>query len=229
MTKSHRRTSSAVGVLFLAAIVAYATGSALVESVFNGENHLQIIAANKSRIALGALAMFVNSIVVIGIGVLMLPVLRRSHPNVAYFYLSLRLVESIVLLFGVLSLLSIIGIAQQYALVENPNIAHFQTLAALAKNGNYYAYQLAMAALGIGSLGFCYAMLQSNLVPRMLALWGLAGYAVFTAGAISEILGYGHGILLSIPGGLFELFLGVWLIVKGFNPNTANLENTPSS
>ncbi|GAH88096.1 unnamed protein product, partial [marine sediment metagenome] len=29
--------------------------------------------------------------------------------------------------------------------------------------------------------------------------------------------GYGAGIFLFLPGGLLELFLGVWLIVKGFN------------
>jgi hypothetical protein len=33
-----------------------------------------------------------------------------------------------------------------------------------------------------------------------------------------EVLGFGLLSIHAIPGGLWELFIGVWLIVKGFNP-----------
>jgi hypothetical protein len=33
------------------------------------------------------------------------------------------------------------------------------------------------------------------------------------------------GTLLGIPMGLNELFLGVWLIVKGFNPSAISSES----
>jgi hypothetical protein len=38
------------------------------------------------------------------------------------------------------------------------------------------------------------------------------------AGAIVEIFGVHIGVMLSIPGGLFELIVGLWLIFKGFQP-----------
>ena len=37
-------------------------------------------------------------------------------------------------------------------------------------------------------------------------------------GCIAEILGLHIGVLLTIPGMVFELGLPVWLIVKGFQP-----------
>jgi hypothetical protein len=48
---------------------------------------------------------------------------------------------------------------------------------------------------------------------------------------LSAVMGSGLGDLSSIPGGLWEVFVGVWLIVKGFNssavvsqaPRTSNL------
>jgi hypothetical protein len=52
-------------------------------------------------------------------------------------------------------------------------------------------------------------------VPKFLAVHGLAGYAIFLAGAILEILGHA-GVALSIPGGLFEIAFGILLIAKGF-------------
>jgi hypothetical protein len=34
---------------------------------------------------------------------------------------------------------------------------------------------------------------------------------------LSAVMGSGLGDLSSYPGGLWEAFIGVWLIVKGFN------------
>ena len=34
---------------------------------------------------------------------------------------------------------------------------------------------------------------------------------------LSEIMGSGLGLASSLPGGLWEIFVGLWLVVKGFN------------
>jgi hypothetical protein len=36
---------------------------------------------------------------------------------------------------------------------------------------------------------------------------------------VLEVLGFNLLSIHAIPGGLWELFIGVWLIVKGFNPS----------
>jgi hypothetical protein len=59
---------------------------------------------------------------------------------------------------------------------------------------------------------------RTRLIPRFLAAWGFAGYAVFMTGAIAEIFGIHIGVMLALPGGLFELAVGLWLIFKGFQP-----------
>lgn len=50
-----------------------------------------------------------------------------------------------------------------------------------------------------------------------MAVWGLIGYAVVLVGAIVEVLGYGVGVALSVPGGLVEIGLGALPIMKGFS------------
>jgi hypothetical protein len=35
----------------------------------------------------------------------------------------------------------------------------------------------------------------------------------------------GAGLLVVLPGGLFELILPIWLIVKGFNPSAIDSES----
>jgi hypothetical protein len=45
---------------------------------------------------------------------------------------------------------------------------------------------------------------------------------MLSVGVLLDLLGYFYmnsdaGMLIYIPGGLFELFLPVWLFIKGFN------------
>lgn len=46
----------------------------------------------------------------------------------------------------------------------------------------------------------------------------LVGYVRHLTGAIPEIFGIHISPILLIPGGLFELAFGVWLVIKGFQP-----------
>ena len=64
----------------------------------------------------------------------------------------------------------------------------------------------------------CWLLLRTGLIPRPLAILGLIGYPILAAGTIAELFGIHIGLLLTIPGGLFELTLAFWLLIKGFNP-----------
>jgi hypothetical protein len=88
----------------------------------------------------------------------------------------------------------------------------------VAVQSNSMAYQIAVISLGVGSTFLCWLLFRTRLVPRFLAVWGLVGYAIYLAGAIAEISGTHIGLILSIPGGLFEVGFALWLIVKGFQP-----------
>ena len=96
-----------------------------------------------------------------------------------------------------------------------------QTLGTVFIQTNLYAYHIGMIALGLAGLMLCYTLYRAKLVPRLLALWGLAGYAIIFCGMLSEMMGSGLGLVSSVPGGLWEVFMGVWLIVKGFNPSAS--------
>ena len=97
------------------------------------------------------------------------------------------------------------------------DVAALQTLGTLFTHGQHVAYQIGMSTLGVAGLLLCYTLYKATLVPRWLAVWGLVGYAIILVGMVSELMGSGLGLVSSLPGGLWEVFMGVWLIVKGFN------------
>ena len=76
---------------------------------------------------------------------------------------------------------------------------------------------------GLGGIILTYLLFVSRLVPRPIAVLGLVGYVSLTIGVPLDLLGLlnmtaGAGLLLVVPGGLFELvFLPIWLIAKGFS------------
>jgi hypothetical protein len=73
-----------------------------------------------------------------------------------------------------------------------------------------------MLTLGVGSVLFCRALLRDQFVPDWLAVWGIVGYAALAAGAVLELFGLTVGLVFDIPGGLFEVALGVTLMAHGF-------------
>jgi hypothetical protein len=78
-----------------------------------------------------------------------------------------------------------------------------------------------LAGVGNGML-LGYLMYRSGLVPRGMAVLGLIGGPVLVAAAIAILFGVieagsvWQGIA-TLPEALWELALGIWLIVKGFN------------
>ena len=98
-----------------------------------------------------------------------------------------------------------------------PNTFYLQALSTLSIQANLYAYDIGMIALGLAGLMLNYMLYRAKLVPRWIAVWGLVGYAIIFCGMVSEVMGSGLGLVASIPGGLWEVFIGVWLIAKGFS------------
>ena len=188
---SARRTARIVGILFLAGYVAYGVGSVIAKGNADGGDSTALFGT-------GAALMLLNSAFVIGIGVLMFPILRPHNKAIAAGYLGTRIFEGVVLAIGVVSLIVL-------------------TDSAAAIHANSVSYNVAEAGLGIGSLFFCALLFRTGLVPRFLAVWGFIGYACFAGGTLLELFGVaGAGLVGAIPGGLFELTFGIWLIARGF-------------
>ena len=91
-----------------------------------------------------------------------------------------------------------------------------------------YAYHFGMLTVGLAGLMLCSLFYRAQLVPRPLAVWGLVGYAIILCGSVLEVLGFNLRAIHTIPGGLWELFIGVWLIAKGFSASPVLTERSTS-
>jgi uncharacterized membrane protein len=71
----------------------------------------------------------------------------------------------------------------------------------------------------VGALLFYAVLIQSKLIPRWLSIWGLIGAVLILTWNLLGTFGISvsAGMILALPMILNEIFLGIWLIAKGFN------------
>jgi hypothetical protein len=211
----YRTTAAIVGAVYLAGLAVYITGSGLVQSILGAPDHLSIVPANSVLLAIGAMLMLMSAVGDAAHGVLMFPVLKRHNERLALGYFAARIIDAGLIALGILLILVQIPLGREY-LAGVADASSLQALSTLAEQAHLYTYDLGMIAVGFAGLMLCYTFFWAQLLPRPLAIWGLVGYGLLLGGMVSEVLGSGLGLAFSIPGGLWELFIGVWLIVKGF-------------
>jgi len=188
---TNRKIAVLVGVLFLTATITYMTGSDLIRSFFIDEN------PNKTSLVIGVLLEIADGVAVVGIGVLMFPILKMFNKRLALGYVIFRIIECAIIIAAGIYMLSLLKLMWKYEMII-------------------------FLFTGLGGLIFSYLLYQSKLIPRSLSALGVIGYAMLSVGVLLDLLGYFYmntdvGMLLYIPGGLFELFLPAWLFIKGFN------------
>jgi uncharacterized protein DUF4386 len=218
LTGSRMTYSRLIGALFLTGFVVYGVGAVLVTSVTGAPDFLSTIAAHQTTLILGAFLMLLNTAVDVGKGVLFFPILERHGKRTALAYLATMIVEVVLLDVGVLALLLIVPLSSRHGV--DAGVA--RALGSLAVQSNAMAYQIAEMTLGVGCVFLCALLFRTRLIPRFLSIAGLIGYPLLVTGTIAEIFGIHIGLLLTLPGMLFELVLPFWLFIRGFQPEAYN-------
>jgi Domain of unknown function (DUF4386) len=214
---SYKKTARAVGVLFIAGMVLGVGGNALIQSILGAPDHLSMVSANSMLLTIGAMLWLMTVAGDAAHGVLMFPVLKQHSEGLAFGYLGSRIIDAVFIGVHVLFVLLQIPIGSEYLNAGASDTPYLQALSTLSIQASLYAYHIAMITLGLAGLLLCYTFYRAKLVPRLVAIWGLVGYATILCGSVLEVLGFDLRLIHTIPGGLWELFIGVWLIVKGFN------------
>ena len=216
---NYRMTARIVGALYLAGMVVGIGGNLLIQSILGGPD-LSTIAANSTLLAMGVVLWLSTVAGDAAHGILMFPVLKPHSERAAVGYLGARIIDATFIAVMALLILVQIPLGIEYLNAGSSEPSYLQALRAVLTEGNLYAYEFAMITVGVAGLILCSMFYRTQLVPRLLAVWGLIGYAILLLGSVLQVLGFNLNSIQAIPGGLWELFIGVWLIVKGFNTSS---------
>jgi Domain of unknown function (DUF4386) len=220
---SHRKVSLTAGILYLFTFVSIPT-LALYRPVKRA-NYILGTGPDTAAVFGGVLEIIV-ALAGIGTAVVLFRILKKQNEALALGLVASRVLEAATIFLGVAFLLSVVTLRKDGAGADALVTSH--ALVTLYDR-IFLLGQSFMPAIDDLLLG--YLLYQSRLVPRALSRIGIIGAPLLVAGYLAVLFG-GIGQhsslagLSAFPVAIFEFSLGVWLVVKGFNPQAvAALEN----
>ncbi len=219
---SNRKTAIIVGVLFITGTVAGILSVVFTESILGAADYLTKVSANQNQMVTGMLFVLIMAAAVVGVPFMMFPIFKKHNETLALGYVGARIIEGVGYIIVVIILLSLLTLSQEFVKAGAPDASYFQGLGTLLLAGREWAGLVGITfVFSLGALMFYYLWYRSKLIPRFISVWGLIGATLTLASVPLGMFAHGRfptiSFALEMPLAVNEMFLAVWLIVKGFN------------
>jgi hypothetical protein len=212
---SHRNVSLLAGLLYLLTFVSIPT-LALYRPVKDADYVLG--SGPDTPAVVGGILEITIALAGIGTAVVLFPLLKKQNESAALGLVAARILESATIFVGVAFLLSIVtlrraGDGADALATSHALVALYDRIFLLGQS-----FMPAVCDVLLGLL-----LYQSRLVPRRLALIGIIGGPLLVAGYLAVLFDLisQHGPVAGLSAlavAVFEFSLGIWLVVKGFDP-----------
>lgn len=223
---SNRKTAIIVGILFITATVTSSLYYVLVAPLLGGPDYLVNISKNANQVIIGVLLYLIDCAAVVAIPIALFPILKKQNESLALGYVASRMIESITIIVGLISLLALLTLSQDHLEGGASDASHLHASGALLLSVIDRALLLGVEfVFSLTALILNYLLYRSKFVPRFISVWGLIGATLLLVSGFLVLLGLSQNptsvvsMLLSIPIALQEMVFAIWLIGKGFNPS----------
>jgi hypothetical protein len=221
----HRRPALVAGVMYLVTIVASVPAQYVSYAPVLTNTRYVLGAGADTRVLWGGLLEVITALACIGTAVVLFPVVRRHHEGAALGFVTARVLEAALIVTGIVSMLSVVSLRRPEA-VGAEAAARVVTAEGLVAVHDW-TFLLGPGVLpGVNALLLGYLMYRSRLVPRAIPAIGLVGAPLFLLAGAGTLVGLNEAtsiwtVLATIPIFIWELSLGLWLLVKGFRSAAA--------
>lgn len=217
-----RRRALTAGVLFLVTFVTAIAGMQFYAPVLDDPAYVLGRGAD-TRVLLGILCELALIAANLGTALALFPILRRRSEGLTLGYVVARIMECVFIAIGVLCLLTVVTLRPQAtALGDQEAVAvSAHTLVAL-RNWTFLLGPGFVAGLGNGVL-LGWLLLRSGLVPRAMAIVGMAGGSLVALSGIGVLFGFWDqgspvSAVATLPEIVWEAFLGIFFSFVLFTP-----------
>ena len=225
VSADQRRAEILIATLFLVSAVTSFLGLSVLDPILNASDYLARVFPNKGAVELGSLLWSINNIGIVFIAVFAFRVLRKRNEALAVGYLAARIIEGTIMMLGIAATLLLIPLSQEFLKAGAPHGSWFLSFGDVLKHARFLGLtQLSLPLLGLGGCLFTWMLFRYRLVPRLISVVGLIGYALMF---LSSIVGWfdlvnispgGSGWdVLVLPIAAFQIILlPFWLLFRGF-------------
>ncbi len=216
---SDNRNARIAGVSFIISYLGLILGAFVSVSILEGD-YLALAYPNAIQLGIGMLLESLNGIAVIGIAVMLYPILKRYNEGIALAYLGFRGVEGFLSILGSTKAIALVDLSYEYIQAGSPIDSYFETLGALVLADRHWHMEMLTLFFILGAFIFYYILYRTEILPRYISVWGLVAVVLITVLNVILYLGFNPGLVLivfALPIIANEIFLAIWLIIKGLN------------
>ena len=220
---STRKTALIAGALFVITFLTSIPAALLLYTPVLDHTNYIVGAGADTRVALGAFLEVLLIVANVGSAVVLFPVLKRQNEGLALGYVTARIIESTFIAIGIVSVLAVLTLRRDVGSTgAGPLVTVGRSLVAV----HDWTFLLGPGwIVGVGNgLILGYLMYRSGLVPRRMAMLGLIGGPLIILSGTAVLFnviqpGSAAQVIATIPEFVWELSLGIYLMVKGFKPS----------
>lgn len=221
--ETYRSTARWAGIWFILTFAASIPAALWLYTPVLDHDDYVLGAGADTRIAFGALLEVITVVANIATAVVLFPVVRRVKESVALGYVASRIVESTLIVVGLISLMSVVTLRQDLGgTADGATLTVAGHTLVAVHDWTFLLGPAFCAGFGNGLL-LGYLMYRSELVPRRMAIVGLVGGSLALVTATAVLFGAwdqtsGVAFLFTILEIVWEAFLGIYLTFWGFRP-----------
>lgn len=159
----------------------------------------------------------------IATAVVLYRVVKRISQSVAMDYVAIRIVESTIIIMGLMSLLSVVTLRKDFASITGGDAALYVGLGKSLVAFHDWTFIIGPAfCAGLGNgIMLGYLMYRGELVSRPWAILGMVGGTIAFISATGQLFnvfenGSTPTAILIIPEIVWEAFVGIYLTFHGF-------------
>ena len=209
-----------LGFVFLI-VIAFSLFGGLMSDGAIGKGNIDDMmvngATNSNILFFGILGNLFTSILIVLLATLLYITLRDQNKVVATWAFGLWIIEALFIAITTLFTFSFLNLSKEFVNSNLSNLSYLTSIGSLLHNLMQYSYYLHMVFYCIGGLLFYYLLFKSKYIPRAIPLFGIIAVFVGLIGELFSLSGHIVPIYVFIPILPFELLIGVWLIINGFN------------
>ncbi|MFW9847720.1 MAG: DUF4386 domain-containing protein [Candidatus Thorarchaeota archaeon] len=217
-TESYKLNAQVAGLMWLLAIVAGIVGAIFLGDYQQMETNVAFFSQNETAVLIGSLLFFSMALFTANIAIFLYPVLKKYNESMALSAIGLRLIETALFGVGSLLFIAVLIVSNAYVAAGSPVDTTYQILAHTFLSMNDMTGVFATFAFNGGAFMYCYIFFRTRLVPKWLGVFGVIVTLLGFAAAFLNLFGINDiSLFLELPTMFFEIAIGVWLIVKGFD------------
>ena len=213
---STKKRSTIAGLLLL---VIFITGVYIFQflqgAVLFSENFAIQTAENENKIILSVLLAVFSGIASIIVSILLHPIFKKQHYNLAYLYVAFSILNFIAIMVDNYSVISILEFSKEYIKSGSLTSNSIQMMKTITFQKHWWTHYFYLLISCFPVFVLYYTLFVSKLIPRILSVFGVLAVLIMSIQVLASIYGNSISMNMMLPMAIIQIILPFWFIFKG--------------